>query len=93
MKFSKILYTQKFDLIAKCFCSETKILHCQLVLFKFFSIFVQQFYTKNISNLFQILGNTLASSVISYSKPFMLHMTTDSEEPHSGIAQNNRNFK
>ncbi|XP_023334329.1 uncharacterized protein LOC111705865 [Eurytemora carolleeae] len=41
----------------------------------------------------QILGNTLASSVISYSKPFMLHMTTDSEEPHSGIAQNNRGFQ
>ena len=56
MKFRKTLYTKRFDLIAKCFCSETKILHGQLVLFYFFSIFVQQFYTENISDIREHLG-------------------------------------
>jgi len=41
----------------------------------------------------QVFGNRLAGPVMSYSKPFMIRMKTDTDEPHGGVAQNNRGFQ
>jgi len=41
----------------------------------------------------QVLGNQLASPVLSYSKPFLMRTKTDTVENQGGVALNNRGFE
>jgi len=41
----------------------------------------------------QAFGNVLTGPVMSFSKPFLMRMKTDNQEPHGGVAINNRGFE
>ena len=39
-----------------------------------------------------MLGNRVPGSIVTYSRPHLMRVVTDDEEPKSGVASNDRGF-